>query len=228
MTATATPPSTTPSAPKRTNPIARFFGVRVRLWPMLILIAALIAAVAFGAMNAPTVNWLVTLTSQSKDSEVITSVTRVNEHVLVRLRAEGIKEKQQDGNFWLGVEIPGTSRTTFLRYSFNAKLGIEGDAVVVTPRDGSDHAYIVSVPAFVFIGYDDWASEVAAEKNGVLSWTTPEIDELALSNSILTETAQQQYVEDNVELLREQAKSVLTGIIQSVDPDAIITFEFAQ
>lgn len=228
MTTTAPSPSATPSAPKRTNPVVRFFGARVRLWPMLILIATLIFAVVFGAMNAPTVNWLVTLTSQSKDSQVISSVTRVNEHVLVRLRAEGIKEKQQDGNFWLGVEVPGTSRTTFLRYSFNAKLGIVGDAVVVTPQRGSDHAYRVSVPDFVFIGYDDWASEVAAENNGVLSWTTPEIDELALSNSVLTETAQQQYVDDNVELLREQAESILTGLIQSVDPDAIITFAFAQ
>lgn len=211
-----------------TNPIARFFGVRVRLWPMLILIAALIAAVMFGATNAPTVNWLVGLTAQSKDAQVITSVTRVNEHVLVRLRAEGIKEKQQDGNFILGVEIPGTSRTTFLRYSFDAKLGLEGDAVVVTPRAGSENTYEVSVPKFVFIGYDDWDSEVAAESNGVLSWTNPSIDNLALSNSVLTEEAKQQYVDDNVELLREQAEAVLSGIITSVDPDATTIFKFAQ
>ena len=195
---------------------------------MLLLIAALIAAVVFGASNAPTVNWVVSLTSQSKDSQVITSVTGVNEHVFVRLRAEGIKEKQQDGNFLLGVEIPGTSRTTFLRYSFDAKLGVEGDAVVVSPVDGAENTYVVAVPAFIFIGYDDWASEVAAEQNGILSWTTPEIDELALSNSILTDAAQQQYVDDNVELLREQAETVLSGLILSVDPDATITFEFAQ
>lgn len=211
-----------------TSPIARFFGIRVRLWPMLILIAVLITAVVFGAMNAPTVNWLVGLTAQSKDSQVITSITRVNEHVLVRLRAEGIVEKQQNGNLMLGVEIPGTSRTTFLRYSFNAKLGLEGDAVVVTPQEGSDSVYLVSVPGFIFIGYDDWDSKVAAENNGVLSWTTPQIDSLALSNSILSEEARRQYVDDNVELLREQAEAVLSGIIKSVDPAATIIFKFAQ
>lgn len=209
-----------------TNPIARFFGVRVRLWPMLILIAALVSAVLFGAMNAPTVTWLVALTSQTKDDQVITAVERVEEHVLVQLRAEGITEKRQDGSFLLGVEIPGTSRTTFLRYGFDAKLGIQGDAVEVTPQ--GDRSYLISVPQFVFIGYDDFSSEVAVENNGVLSWTTPEIDELALSNSILTADAEQQYVDDNVDVLREQADAVLTRIIRSVDPDATIEFEFAQ
>lgn len=225
---TLTDETTRTDAPRMTstNPIARFFGVRVRLWPMLILIAALVSAVLFGAMNAPTVTWLVALTSQAKDDQVITAVERVDEHVLVRLRAEGIKEKQQDGSLVLGVEIPGTSRTTFLRYGFDAKLGIQGDAVSVTPQ--GDHAYLVSVPPFVFIGYDDFSSEVAVENNGILSWTTPEIDELALSNSILTADAEQQYVDDNVDVLREQTDVVLTRIIRSVDPDATIEFEFAQ
>ena len=226
MTLTDETPRTDAAPMTSANPIARFFGVRVRLWPMLILIAALVSAVLFGAMNAPTVNWLVALTSQAKDDQVITAVERVDEHVLVQLRAEGIKEKQQDGSFLLGVEIPGTNRTTFLRYGFDAKLGVQGDAVSVTPQ--GEHVYLVSVPPFVFIGYDDFASEVAVENNGILSWTTPDIDELELSNSILTAEAEQQYVDENVDVLREQADAVLTRIIRSVDPDATIEFEFAQ
>lgn len=60
----------------------------------------------------------------------------------------------------------------------------------------------------------------------MLSWTTPEIDKVAMINKILNDEAKHKHLKDNDELLRDQVRSFYTNLIRSIEPDANLTFAF--
>ena len=68
--------------------------------------------------------------------------------------------------------------------------------------------------------------KVAVEKNGVLSWVTPEIDTVEMTNQILNDETQQKYLDDNEEILREQAQAFYKGIVGAIDPDIRLEFDY--
>ncbi|MDN6566961.1 MAG: DUF1997 domain-containing protein, partial [Actinomyces sp.] len=143
--------------------------------------------------------------------------------VLLSLGIQGISEKS-DKSELLGVQIPGSDRSTFIEYSFNAKLGIKGEDVKVERI--AENRYRVSIPKFVFIGYDNPTFKLAAEDNGVLSWVTPEIDPTEMINSLLNDSTQAEYISSNEELLKDQSRVFYSSIISSVDPTIVTEFEF--
>lgn len=159
-----------------------------------------------------------------KDTQVINAVTRVQQIALVSLAIEGINEDRTNSQLF-GIDVPGSDRVTFIRYSFDAKLGLDGKDVVVTQT--GEHSFEIELPRFIFIGHDNVGFEVAAESNGVLSWVTAEIDPLEIVNEVLDDEAQVQYLAKNSELLREQAESFYRSLVVSVDPAATVTFVFA-
>ena len=107
------------------------------------------------------------------DSQVINAVDRVEQVALVSLGIQGINESRANSEVF-GLKVPGSDRVTFVQYSFRGKLGIDGENVTVTPT--GENSYRVTIPKFIFIGYDDLDFKVAAEDNGVLSWVTADID----------------------------------------------------
>jgi len=164
------------------------------------------------------------INSESSDSQVIQAIERTQEVSLLSLGIQGIKTERRDREF-LGQSIPGSGEAVFLQYEFNAKLGIDGAEVDVTKTD--ENAYRISVPEFIFIGYSDPTFELAVEENGVLSWTTPDIDKLEMVNEILNDDARQTYLEEQRVLLEDQSKAFYDTLITSVDPAAKTTFEFS-
>ncbi|MGO1775571.1 MAG: hypothetical protein ACTHYY_09155, partial [Agrococcus casei] len=78
-------------------------------------------------------------------------------------------------------------------------LGLEGEPVTIA--ETGENAYLVTVPEFVFIGHDDAVFETAVEKNGVLSWATPEIDTTDMVNRILSSDAEAEYVSMHTDTL---------------------------
>lgn len=179
--------------------------------------------VAYGAVRAFPDLALVGSSSESDDSRIVRSITREEQVVLLSLGIEGIAERSATGEF-LGVTVPGTGRSSFVQYGFNAKLGIEGSDVRIA-RTGEDEL-VITVPEFIFIGHDDETFETVVESNGVLSWVTPEIDTVEMINTILDEDAQGQYVEANREVLEDQARAFYTAIVTSIDPTIALRFEF--
>lgn len=165
------------------------------------------------------------LTGSSSNTQIITAVQRQEQVVLLSLGIEGLKTKTESRDFY-GLNIPGSERAAFLRYSFNAKVGIDGKDVRVRRTGGS--AVTVSIPRFVVIGHDNEHFELAAEPNGVLSWITPAIDTAELVNEVLDDEAQAAYIDRNREILQDQAASFYRGIITGVDPDLSVTFTFDQ
>ena len=163
------------------------------------------------------------LHAESHDSQVIYAVERTQEVSLLSLGIQGIREKDQSRRIF-GQEIPGTGRRLFLQYNFHAKLGINGAKVKVT-KTGQD-TYLISVPRFKFIGYDQPTVKVAVEDGGVLSWATPDIDGVEVVNEILNDHARQKYIDSNADLLKEQTKVFYDNLITGIDPAIATTFEF--
>lgn len=192
-----------------------------------IVLVSLLAggALLFGLQNAfPNLSPFQS-TSASSNTQIINAIERKEQVVLLSLGIQGISERTAGSTFF-GIDIPGTSRASFLQYNFNAKLGLEGKDVKVD-RMG-DHRYRLSVPAFIFIGHDNVSFKMAAESNGVLSWATAQINPVETINQILNDEAKSQYVTANQQILTDQAKAFYTGIIRSVDPAAEVTFDFSK
>ncbi|SEC11330.1 hypothetical protein SAMN04489844_1704 [Nocardioides exalbidus] len=191
-----------------------------------VLIAVVLVVGAAGVGVAAKVGLLSPLgiSSESKDSQVITAVTRTQEVSLLSLGVQGIKSEKRNSEAF-GFSVPGSGETVFIQYEFDAKLGIDGSLVRLTKT--SENAYVVSVPDFAFIGYSDPTFEVAVEDNGVMSWTTPDIDKVEMVNEILNSDARQDYLEEQRSTLEEQAKVFYDGLITGIDPEAKTTYEFA-
>lgn len=190
---------------------------------LIVVVVALAAGVFIAPSIAKAFPALLPHGSESVDSQIIKSVTREQQVVLLSLGIQGISEKSDKSEF-LGVQIPGSDRSTFIEYSFNAKLGIKGEDVKVERI--AENRYRVSIPKFVFIGYDNPTYKLAAEDNGVLSWVTPEIDTTEMINSLLNDSTQAEYISSNEELLKDQSRVFYSSIISSVDPTIVTEFEF--
>ena len=189
---------------------------------ILALLVGVLALVGFQAAQS----WrLFGSESESTDTRVIQSVKREEQVVLLSLGIQGISEKTEKRTF-LGVEVPGSDRATFMQYSFNAKLGIDGRDVRIVPV--GEKKYRISIPEYIFIGHSNEDFRLVAENNGVLSFITPENDSVEMINSILSADAQAEYIADNEEILREQAVAFYSGIINGIDPEIDISYDFRQ
>ena len=171
---------------------------------MVVPLAALLlgAVIAFGAFQFLPNMSLLQSTSESRNTQVINAIERKEQVVLLSLGIQGISERKE-GRQFLGVDIPGSARASFLQYNFNAKLGVEGEDVTIERTD--DNTYRLSIPEFIFIGHDNVSFRMAAEDNGVLSWITPKIDTVDTINQILNDEAQARYVAEHREVLQDQA-----------------------
>lgn len=192
------------------------------LWPVLIIMGALLASGTLLIIKPPLGTW--TGATTDKNTQVVSAITRTQEVALVTLGVEGIRERKTENGQFLFVSIPN-SRAAFLRYSVDAKLGI--DASEVTIDEQPDGSFLVSIPAFIVIGLNNQNIAVAAESTDVLSWTTPEIDKVAMVNDVFGDELQAEYLAKNEELLRDQARVFYTNIAAAIDPDVNLKFEFA-
>ncbi|WP_216699214.1 hypothetical protein [Arthrobacter sp. H14] len=203
--------------------IMPFFSKKVPLWPIL-LVVCLIGVGAVAPMPAGFSIFGFGAQPETRNTQVINSITRQEQVVLLSLGIQGIQEENQSAKRFLGVEVPGSGRASFIQYAFNAKLGIDGKDVQIE-QIGEDE-YLVSIPDFIFIGHDDESFKLVTESNGALSWMTPKIDAVEMINDILNDDAKDQYVDSNEAILRDQATTFYKSIIMSVDSTIDVEFEF--
>ena len=205
-----------------------FFKARVLLWPLLLIgflvLAGMGTAFAFGGLNALALSSLFTSSSNERDSQVVQSVTRMQEVALLSLHIEGVARHESNREI-LGVAIPASEKTTLIQYEFDAKLGIDGSQVKIEPTDPG--SFRVTIPEFIGIGFDDPVFEDALESNDTLSWLAPPAVQTRMINNILSDENKQELISQNEAALREQAKVFYSGIIAGVDPEITIAFEFA-
>lgn len=162
--------------------------------------------------------------SETRNEQVVHSIERHEKVVLLGLGIQGIEE-QRDSSTVFGKEIPGSGRAAFIKYTYRAQLGVDGENVTI--KKTGENAFKVSIPEFIFIGHDGLDLEKVVEDNGVLSVVTGEIDELEMVNDVLNDEMKDQHVADNDDLLRDQAENFYSGIIKSIDPTITLEFDFA-
>lgn len=200
-------------------------GVQKRnllVWPALLVTGAVAAVAVVAVTRLPVSEWLDEWSSM--DGQIVTAVEKTEEVSLLTLHVEGVKvEERADGTF-LGVTIPN-SRAAFVKYRFDAKVGINGADVTI--EDTGDKTFTVRVPEFVMIGKTDPNVQVASADD-LLSWTTPEIDTDAIINTVLGPAGEAQYIDDNRNALQEQTRDFYTGIVTAIDPDVTLTFAFTE
>lgn len=208
----------------------KFFSKPVPLWShfavlgvVVLVIGALVAGVAAGLLTPP---WLAsTLGSQTvvKNEQVVTSIEREEEVVLLTLGAQGISEAK-------GIppaivrDFPWLQKARLMQYSLKVKLGTDTVAIKAT----DDHQFVVTVPPFIWIGEEDMKIERVFSDDGVLSAFTDQMTEAEQFNAIVGEELQAKYLEDNEQALRDQTEYVFTKLARSIDPAAQLTFEFAR
>ena len=191
-----------------------------------VLIGLLILVVGLLAGGAITRAMSVEVLGSARDernTQIIEAIQREEQVVLLSLGVQGIAEERVVTTIF-GKQLPGSGRVLFLQYSYNAKLGIEGSEVTISQLD--ENRFQVSIPEFIFIGHDDVQFQTAVEDNGVLSWVTPEIDTAQVISEILDGDAQFQQVVDNRLLLEDQARAFYTGLIEAIDPEVQVVYEF--
>ena len=191
---------------------------------MLLLVGIVAAAGIFGV----TTLWLASPfshTTQSRSTQVVEALERKKDVVVLNLSVTAVDDDQTNLKFY-GLDVPGSDRATFLRYTFDAKLGFAGADVTI--QETGENEILVSIPKFAFIGYDNFDSEIAAEENGLLSWLTPAIDDREMAEKFLNDDTRQEYVTRNTVLLEEQAQTFYTDIVTAIDPTIALEFEFAQ
>lgn len=162
-------------------------------------------------------------TSESRNTQVIQSITREQEVVLLSLGIQGIAEESVSSTFF-GMEVPGSGRSLFLQYTYSAKLGVDGSQVKI--KQLGEKAYQITVPQFSFLGHSDVEFKTVVENNGAISFTTPEIDVPKVITEILDEPAKEQHIADNYSALKEQCALFYSGIVKGVDPEIEVSFVF--
>ena len=203
----------------------RFFKAKVLVWPFVVLLVAVLALTILGAVQGWRLPSFFGGSTYDRDSQVVQSVETKEEVALVSLGIQGIKRRETSGNAFWG-QIPGATRVSLLQYEFQAKLGLDGSRVKVVP-DG-EGKFTLTIPDFIFIGYDKPHFEAAIDQNGALSWFAPEIEETDLINAVLGEKSQNEYLTKYENDLKEQAKVFYTGIITAIDPAATISWKFSE
>lgn len=188
-----------------------------------VVLVAVGGVVGFFVMKGVSERSLLSTSVESTNTQTIESITREEQIVLLSLGIQGLSRKTASGEF-LGQKIPGSDKTKFVEYTFSAKLGVEGKDVKIAKT--GEREYLVSVPAFIFIGHDNPTFAEIDANGGLLSGFAEDIDTSQMVNEILNDEAQQVYLEKNKQLLKDQVEAFYKGLSASIDPMAKLTFSY--
>lgn len=211
---------TSTTAPHRRTPV----------WAKILLVLfvlLLVGAAAFGGLSVGKALGA----TESRDTQVIRSIRGEEQVVLLTAGMTDVKEDRGDGlKLAIGdiqlFTLPGTERSILVRYEYDAKFGIEGKDVEIVQT--GDNSYRITIPEFIYLGYSDPDLSVADEENGILSWTTPEIDTSEIFQELLSSQVVSEHIDGFRSVLEEQAKTFYTKIVTAIDPDIVLEFTFAE
>lgn len=195
------------------------------VWAKLLLFTFLTLVVVGIAASAGVAAGMFFGAAQEREVQVIRSIELEEQVVLVRSGITGLKPEREvkDIN---GIVVPWSDRSLLLKYEFDTMVGIDGRGVSIVPT--GEKSFRVAIPDFILIGTADAEYSVVNENNGVLSFATPEIDTLQLTQELLTDDVLQKHIEGLRPVLEEQARTFYTNIVTAIDPTITLEFEFSQ
>lgn len=206
----------------------RFFSKPVPLWShfavfgvVVLVVGALAGGYLAGIFTPP---WLVAaLGSQSviKNEQVVTSMEKKEQTVLLELGVKGVSEAEGIPPAVL-KDFPLLKKARYMIYSGKVKLGVDSVLVKAT----GDHTFTVSVPEFIWIS-DDVNVDRVISSDGLLSAFTAQKSEIEQINNLVSSADRADYLEQNRQTLRDQAEFVFTKYAKSIDPEATLKFVYA-
>lgn len=222
MTTTASPPAAT--APARNE------SKKTPIWAKVLLVVVIVGVIGASALVSFNVGKFFGA-AESRDTQVIRSIKGEEQVILVTAGMTDVQEEREDGlKLAIGdldlFTLPGTERSILVRYEYDAKFGIEGKDVDIARSD--DNKYVVTIPKFVYLGYANPDLSIANEKNGLLSWTTPEIDTAQVFEELLSEQAVEQHIDGFRPVLEQQATLFYSRIVAAIDPTITLEFRFTE
>jgi hypothetical protein len=195
-------------------------GIITALASAVVALGVLVGLVFSGMISVPQVY---TVESHTVESQLVEAVKQSGEVALVNLSIQDIMDHTESGAFF-GMKWGGFDKRTVLRSNFDAKLGIDGCAVQIAKVD---EVWEVTIPEFIFIGYDKPEFQTILEQNGALSFGTPDIDTAELITKILGPDNQAQYLEKYESQLQASAEQFYLQLFTSIVPGEPIHFTFA-
>lgn len=163
--------------------------------------------------------------TETRSSQVIHSVNRQEQVVLLSLGIQGVEKIDSHGKIGDWV-IPGSEVKAFLPYEFMAHLGIDGGDVTIEQR-GENH-FVITIPKFTMIGHDSVRLDELIVTGGVLKGTAKEINQSEITNRILSDEHKEEYVSKHEDILKSQANRFYSRIVTGIDPLATVEFEYLQ
>ena len=192
----------------------------------LLLGAAVVGGVVWQINRHDSKSHMPAAQTVTKDQETLTikSLTKEKQIVLVNLGMSEVFNEEKSSQLF-GKNIVGTNRKKFMQATFDAKLGINGKDVDIT-SNGKD-SYSITVPKFIFIGYNNPNFKLLDEHNGAFSSFTSDISETDMINKVLNDKSKQKYVEKYDGLLKQSTKDFYRELAHSIYPNAKLSFKFS-
>lgn len=200
----------------------RLFYILVAVILSIILLVALVVRIVRAEgpdeLKGPDVE-----AAEIDETMVVQALQREGQIVLLSSSILGMYEATNNRTF-RGRNIPGTEKTDYIQYNYTNKIGIDASDVEIESK--SFNRYVITVPEFIFIGYDDLKFETVVEDGGLISFITKDIDTAAAINEIMTPRNFSAQIEANRDSLEDQAIDFYTELARDLDDGIKIRLEF--
>lgn len=203
--------------------LRNFFKAKIHVW-VIFLCVILIGAIWMMGLSTDK-SKLLGFKSGSNDTQVVTAMTKQKQVAVLGLSVTDIYDKSQATTF-LGMDVPFSEKTAYLKGTFDAKLGFDGKQVKISKSKTENKMYNIVIPKFIVIGINNPKFEIIDNKGEILSFVTEEIDTHALANQAMSEKTLNKYIKMNKEWLQEQSKNYYENILKSIDKELKIKIKF--
>ena len=206
-----------------TDIIRKFFKLKIHIWVVICLAILLASIWFFGIFTGNHDIWHTK--SKTNETQIVNAMTKHSQVAILGLSVTDIYDKSQVKTF-LGMEIPFSEKTTYIKGTFEAKLGFDGSHVTINKASNSSNTYNISIPEFIVVGISNPKFEVVNSKGEFLSFITEDIDTHELANNAMSDKTLIKYIDTNRDWLQEQATDYYQKILTSIDPEATLSITF--
>lgn len=158
------------------------------------------------------------------ETMIIKALERQDQVVLLRSSSLGIYEATNSRTIFGDKKLFGSEKVDHIQYSYTSKIGFDASDVKIESK--WLNRYVITIPAFIVIGYDDLKFETVAKNGGFLSFATEDIDTASVISEIMTPEKLSEQIGDNQEMLEEEAVDFYTGIAEGLDDGIKVKLKF--
>lgn len=201
--------------------IKRFSNIKISAGILTLLIVFSVGFYFLGLSKVPTP------TTTSKSYQMVKQIEKVEETVLLNVAFQNI-QTHEEVNRIFNFKIPASEKKSIIVLNFTVKFGIK-EPIRINQK--GEHHYQVSIPPYKVIGFEldkEKGYQLYDTKKGLLSASTKDIDPGELATNALSTKEQNKHLKNYTELLNESAEFYYRNLIQSIDSEAIVSFEFSK